>query len=111
MIMRDSERILIKAGFALMLTGYFWFYENSWGVITSKYQTGISADYQIVRYFDDSQSGIAEPIIRNVCAIGVIPGFFAVRDEVQYYLFVRTATTEAQARNTAIGPIKSRVFV
>ena len=29
MIMRDSERILIKAGFALMLTGCFWFYENS----------------------------------------------------------------------------------
>lgn len=76
MIMRNFERILIKVGFARMLTGCFWFDENSQGVITSKYYAETSSDCQTVLYFDDSQSGIVEPIIKNVSAIGVIPGFF-----------------------------------
>ena len=29
MIIRNSERILVKSGFVLILTGYFWFDENS----------------------------------------------------------------------------------
>ena len=29
MIIRNFERILVKTGFVLMLTSYFWFDENS----------------------------------------------------------------------------------
>lgn len=111
MIVRNFERILINVGFVLMLTGCFWFDENSQGVVTSKHYTETSSDCQTVLNFDDSQSGIAELIIRNFSATRVIPGFFprcGMKSNI--ICLFGPATTETLVRNTVIGPINSRIF-
>ena len=101
---------MLGVGLAFQLTGCFWFNENSHVVIVGKYYTETTSDTQTVLYFDDSRDSSTAPLIGNVSAIGLTPAYLAVRDEADYYLFIRNAATESLARKTAVGPVNSRTF-
>ena len=95
---------------ACLLSGCFWFDENSQHFLVGKYFTETSADTRTALYFDDSQRDVIKPLVQNVSAIGVTPTYLAVRDEAHYYLFVRAAATELTARKTVVGPMNLHTF-
>ena len=92
---------MLGVGLAFQLTGCFWFNENSHSVIAGKYYAKTSSDTQTVLCFDDSRNSSTAPLIGNVSAIGLTPACPAVRDEKNYYLFVRDAATESLVRKNS----------
>ena len=105
-----ARKASIALTLAFFLSGCFWFDENSKHFLVGKYFTETSADTKTILYFDDSERDVIEPLVQNVSAIGVTPAYLAVRDETRYYLFVRAATTKAEARNNAAGPMDLHTF-
>jgi len=110
MAARLAGKASIGITLTFLLSGCFWFDENSQHFLADRYFTETSADTRTALYFGDSQKDAIEPLIQNVSAIGVTPAYLAVRDDTRYYLFVRDAANDATARRTAIGPMDLRAF-
>ena len=110
MTARLAGKVSIGITLTFFLPGCFWFDENSQHFLADKYFTETSADTRTALYFDDSEGDAIEPLVQNVSAVGVTSTHLAVQDEARYYLFVRTAATDAVARRTATGPMNLHTF-